>query len=131
VTTQRKALETKGAPAPISAFSLGVDADSLVFVSGQLGVDMDTGEVPEDVRDETRLVMEYLRSILAEADLEMGDVAKTTVYVTDFDDYKPINEVYANYFQAPYPARATVKVAGLLSGARVEIDAIAIRKRHD
>jgi len=124
---QRNNLTSTGVPAPASAFSSGVDADSVVFVSGQLGIDIGTGRVPDDVRAETRLVIEYIKAILAEAKLTLDHVAKTTVYVTDFVDYKAINEVYAAYFQAPYPARATVKVAGLLADARVEIEAIAVR----
>lgn len=131
MTTQyHRKLETGHAPAPSSTFSLGVDTGSLVFVSGQLGINIETGKVPENVRDEARLVMEYLQSILSEAGLGMDDVAKTTVYVTDFSDYRAINEVYAEYFQASYPARATVKVAELLAGARVEIEAIAVRRRE-
>ena len=124
---EMRAIATGGAPRPVSAYSQGIDAGALVAVSGQLGLDPATGEVPGDVREETRLVMEAIAAILDEAGLDMAAVAKTTIFLTDFADYQAVNEVYARYFQTP-PARSTVKVAGLLKGARVEIEALSVRQ---
>jgi reactive intermediate/imine deaminase len=118
---------TQDAPTPKAAYSQGIDAGVLVMVSGQLGVDPSTGEIPDDVGNETRLVMNHIRAVLAAANLSMDDVCKTTIFMTNFEDYGTVNEVYGEYFET-LPARSTVKVAELLMGARVEIEAIAVRR---
>jgi reactive intermediate/imine deaminase len=118
---------TEDALTPKAAYSQGIDAGVLVMVSGQLGVDPSTGEIPADVGDETRLVMNHIRAVLAAANLSMDEVCKTTIFMTNFEDYSTVNEVYGEYFET-LPARSTVKVAELLMGARVEIEAIAVRR---
>jgi 2-iminobutanoate/2-iminopropanoate deaminase len=118
---------TQDAPTPKAAYSQGIDAGVLVMVSGQLGVDPSTGEIPDDVGNETRLVMNHIRAVLAAANLSMDDVCKTTIFMTNFEDYGTVNEVYGESFET-LPARSTVKVAELLMGARVEIEAIAVRR---
>jgi 2-iminobutanoate/2-iminopropanoate deaminase len=118
-------IKTDAAPTPISAYSQGIDAGAVVVVSGQLGLSAD-GDVPDDVREETRLLMDNIAAVLDAAGLSMASVVKTTIFVTDFDDYAAVNDVYAEYFETP-PARSTVKVAGLLKAARVEIEALAVR----
>jgi 2-iminobutanoate/2-iminopropanoate deaminase len=125
-TSAPRPITTDRAPAAISAYSLGIDAGPLVVVSGQIGLGPDGGEIPTDIHDETRAVMENIAAVLDAAGLTMASVIKTTIFVTDFDDYGAVNEVYAEYFETP-PARSTVKVAGLLKGARVEIEALAVR----
>lgn len=122
-----RAITTDGAPRPVSAYSQGIDAGALLVVSGQLGLDRATGEVPASVQDEARLVMDAIRAILADGGVTMGAVVKTTIFLTDFRDYEVVDGVYAEYFDTP-PARSTVKVAGLLKGARVEIEALAVRR---
>ena len=121
-----RSIESDAAPAPISAYSQGIDAGAIVAVSGQLGLSPDGGDIPADIRDETRGVMDNIAAVLDAAGLTMASVVKTTIFVTEFDDYAAVNEVYAEYFQTP-PARSTVKVAGLLKDARVEIEALAVR----
>jgi reactive intermediate/imine deaminase len=118
---------TQDAPTPKAAYSQGIDAGVLVMVSGQLGVDPSTGEIPDDVGNETMLVMKHIRAVLVAVDLSMDDVCKTTIFMTDFEDYDTVNEVYSDYFET-LPARSTVKVAELLMGARVEIEAVAVRR---
>jgi reactive intermediate/imine deaminase len=118
---------TQDAPAPKAAYSQGIDVGVLAMVSGQLGVDPSTGEIPDDVGNETRLVMNHIRAVLAAANLSMDDVCKTTIFMTNFEDYGTVNEVYGEYFET-LPARSTVKVAELLMGARVEIEAVAVRR---
>jgi reactive intermediate/imine deaminase len=118
---------TQDAPAPKAAYSQGIDVGVLAMVSGQLGVDPSTGEIPDDVGNETTLVMKHIRAVLVAVDLSMDDVCKTTIFMTDFEDYDTVNEVYSEYFET-LPARSTVKVAELLMGARVEIEAIAVRR---
>jgi 2-iminobutanoate/2-iminopropanoate deaminase len=118
---------TQDAPAPKAAYSQGIDVGVLAMVSGQLGVDPSTGEIPDDVGNETTLVMKHIRAVLVAVDLSMDDVCKTTIFMTDFGDYDTVNEVYSEYFET-LPARSTVKVAELLMGARVEIEAVAVRR---
>lgn len=120
-------IETDGAPRPLAPYAQGADAGALLFVSGQLGLDPETNEVPDDVGAETRRLLQNVQAVLEAAGATLRDVVKTTIFMTDFDDYAAMNEAYSEFFPAPHPARATVKVAGLLAGARVEIEAIALR----
>ena len=126
MTHQRAAIVPENVPTPKSAFSMGIRSGQLVFVSGQLGIDLESGIPPADVRAETELVIDYIRRTLDAVGLGLEHVVKTTVYVTDFADYAAINEVYAREFPQPFPARATVQVAGLLAGTRLEIEAVAV-----
>lgn len=122
-----QSIATENAPIPKAAYLQGIDAGTMVAVSGQLGLDATSGAIPEDTRDEARLIMDYIQAILAATGLSMADVCKTTIFMTNFEDYATVNEVYGEYFEV-YPARTTVKVAELLMGARVEIEAIAVRR---
>jgi 2-iminobutanoate/2-iminopropanoate deaminase len=99
-----------------------------VFCAGQVGIDPATGRlVPGGVEDETARVLENVAAVLAAAGCTLADVVKTTVYLVDLGAFPRVNEVYARYFRAPHPARATVQVTALPAGAQVEIDAIAVR----
>ncbi len=122
----RVAIVSENVPTPKSAFSVAMRAAGLIFVSGQLGLDMDTGQPPANVGDEAELAIGYVRQVLAESGLGLKDVVKTTLYVTNFSDYATINKVYSRLFPQPFPARATVQVAGLLANARLEIEAVAV-----
>jgi 2-iminobutanoate/2-iminopropanoate deaminase len=121
------AIQTTEAPRPIAPYSQGIDAGRLIFVSGQLGIDPATSELPADVYEETRQLLRNVEAVLRAAGVTKRDVAKTTIFVTDLDDYVDVNRAYGEFFEQPFPARSTVKVAGLLAGARVEIEAIALR----
>lgn len=123
-------MRTEAAPAPVAGapYSQAVVSDSgpLVFVSGQLGVDPVTGGlVGDDVREQAALALRNLAAILAEAGSGLDGVLATRVYLTDLSDFAAMNEVYARAFGAHAPARATVGVAALPLGARVEIEATA------
>ena len=121
-------IESQSAPAAIGPYSQATEAGGMVFVSGQLPIDANTGEFAgEDIRTQTRQSLENIRAILKEASLDMCDVCKTTVLLADIGDFGPMNEVYAEFFSAPYPARAAFQVAALPKGAIVEIEAIASR----
>ncbi len=128
----RRAIATDAAPQAIGPYSQAIAAGSLVFCSGQIGLDPVTGSlVPGTVADETRRVLENLRAVLAAAGLELASVVRTTVYLTNLTDFPVVNQVYAEYFPAPSPARSTVQVAALPRDARVEIDAIAVSSTRD
>ena len=118
----KEKLETTNAPAAIGPYSQAVKRDGLVFVSGQLPIDPKTSE---DVSAQTRQSLENVRAILREGGYEMENVLKTTVFLQDMDDFAAMNEVYAQYFSEPYPARAAFQVAKLPKGAKVEIEVVA------
>lgn len=119
-------IETAEAPRAIGPYSQAVLADGWLFLSGQLPIDPATGVlVPGDVRQQTRRVLCNLQAVLEASGARVDDVVKTTVYLTNLADFKAVNEVYAATFSQAAPARATVGVAALPLGAKVEIDAIA------
>jgi 2-iminobutanoate/2-iminopropanoate deaminase len=125
----RSVIRTEKAPAPIGPYSQGIESGSLVFTSGQVGVDPATGKLVEGgVEAETRRTLENLRAILAAAGSRLEDVVKVTIFLADLQEFKAFNAVYAEYFPAQPPARTTVGVAALPASARVEIDAIAVRR---
>jgi len=125
----RRAVKTDKAPAAIGPYSQGirVDCGSLIFVSGQIPLHPETGEiVGETVTEQTKQVMENIINVLAEAGVDFTTVAKTTIYLVDMEDFKEVNEVYATYFDEDPPARATIQVGRLPKDVKVEIDAIAV-----
>jgi 2-iminobutanoate/2-iminopropanoate deaminase len=124
-----KPIHTEKAPAAIGPYSQAVDSGaSLVFVSGQLPIDPATGAFPEGgVAEQTRQSLTNARAILQAAGLDLGNVVKTTVFLADMADFGAMNEVYAQFFAAPFPARSAVAVKDLPKGARVEIECIAAR----
>ena len=122
----REAVQTDRAPAAIGPYSQAVRAGGLVFLSGQIPIDPATGElVAGDVAAETRQVMANLGAVLAAAGCGFDDLVKVTIFLTDMADFGAVNGVYGEVFSAAPPARATVAVAGLPKGVRVEISGVA------
>ena len=124
-----KSIQTDQAPAAIGPYSQAIDSGAgLVFVSGQIPIDPSTGTfVPGGIREQTRQSLTNAQAILAAAGLGLGNVVKTTVFLADMGDFAAMNEVYAQFFAAPYPARSAVAVKTLPKGALVEIECIAVR----
>ena len=123
-----KAISTPAAPAAIGPYSQGVAAGSTVYVSGQLPMDPATGEFPgADIVSQTRQSLKNLQSILEANSMSMADVVKNTVLLADIAEFSQMNGVYAEFFAEPYPARAAFQVAALPRGARVEIEAVAVK----
>ena len=125
----RQVIQTSEAPQAIGPYSqaISVPAGKLTFLSGQIPLDPQTGQlVSGDISKETERVMENLRAVLKGAGLEFSHVARCTIFLTDLNDFGKVNDVYGRYFPSAPPARATVQVAALPKGARVEIDAIAV-----
>ena len=122
-------INTEKAPAAIGPYSQAVDSGAgLVFVSGQLPIDPATGVFPEGgIAQQTRQSLLNAQSILREAGLDLSHVVKTTVFLADMGDFAAMNAVYAEFFQAPFPARSAVAVKTLQKGAMVEIECIAAR----
>ncbi|WP_217583031.1 RidA family protein [Helicobacter pylori] len=116
------------APKAIGPYSQAIATNDLVFVSGQLGIDVSTGEFKgADIHSQTTQSMENIKAILKEAGLGMDSVVKTTILLKSLDDFAVVNEIYGSYFTEPYPARATFQVAKLPKDALVEIEAIATK----
>jgi reactive intermediate/imine deaminase len=119
-------IDTKEAPAAIGPYSQGTRAAGLIFVSGQIPLDPATGQiVPGDVAAQAERVLGNIEAILRAVGCGLADVARTTIYLVDLAHFAVVNDVYARFFAAPYPARVTVQVSALPRGALVEIDAIA------
>ena len=128
MATELRAIATAGAPKAIGPYSQAIAAGDLIFCAGQVALDPASGDsVTGDVRVQTERVLDNLSAVLAAAGSDLRHVVKTTVYLTDFDDFAAMNEVYAKRFGEHRPARATVGVSALPKGLRVEIECVAIR----
>jgi 2-iminobutanoate/2-iminopropanoate deaminase len=122
-------ISTKSAPAAIGPYSQAVRAGGMVFLSGQIPLDPATGQmIASDITAQTEQVMKNLAAVLEAAGCGFDDVVRTTIYLVDLADFQAVNDAYGRRFVSNPPARATVQVAALPRGARVEIDAIAIAK---
>ena len=125
----KRVLETPSAPGALGPYSVAVQAGDFVFVSGQVGIDPVTGDrAPDNVAAQTKQIMENLRAILGDLGLTLEDVAKTTIFLTDMDDFPTVNDIYGGYFANDPPARSTVQVCALPGGFQVEIEVTAARK---
>ncbi len=123
-----QAIHTNSAPAAIGPYSQAIQAGGTLYVSGQIPIDPATGSFAgEDIVSQTRQCLTNIRAILAEAGYTMADVVKTTVLMTDLSEFTTMNQVYAEFFQTPYPARAAFQVAALPRNARVEIECVAVK----
>lgn len=123
------AISTKDAPGAIGPYSQAVRAGSLVFLSGQIPIDPGTGElVSGTIEQETERVMDNLAAVLAAAGCSFADVVRTTIFLVNLGDFQAVNGTYGKRFSGVFPARATVQVAALPRGCRVEIDAIAVAR---
>lgn len=122
-------IKTSNAPAAIGPYSQAIDSGAgLVFVSGQLPIDPATGAFPEGgVKEQTKQSLLNASAILREAGLGLANVVKTTVFLADMGDFAAMNEVYSEFFSAPFPARSAVAVKALPKGALVEIECIAVK----
>jgi 2-iminobutanoate/2-iminopropanoate deaminase len=126
----KTAVETRQAPSAIGPYSQAILGEQWMFCSGQIGLDPVTGAlVAGGVEAESRRALENLREVLSKAGLGFDDVVKATLFVIDLKEFDVVNRVYGEHFAPPYPARSTVQVAALPRGARIEIEAIALRRK--
>jgi 2-iminobutanoate/2-iminopropanoate deaminase len=126
----KRAITTDAAPAAIGPYSQAVEIGGVIYLSGQIPLDPNRGRIVEGtIEDETRQVLKNLQSVLAAEGLTTDAIVRTTVYLTNLEDFPRVNQTYAEFFKEPYPARATVQVSALPRGARIEIDAVAVAKR--
>ncbi|HYD47680.1 MAG TPA: RidA family protein [Terriglobales bacterium] len=123
----KSVIESSAAPQAIGPYSQAIRSGQWLFCSGQIPLDPSSGQiVAGGIEAETEQVMANLKAVLAAAGAGFSQVVRTTIYLADLADFARVNEIYGRYFEAPFPARATVGVAALPRGARVEIDAIAV-----
>ncbi len=123
----KRIINSSNAPAPIGPYNQAVLVDNTLYVSGQIALDTLTGELEmSDIKTETKKVMDNLGAILNEVGADYSNIVKCSIFVSNMDNFDSINEVYANYFTADFPARETVEVSCLPKKVNVEISAIAI-----
>ena len=119
-------IHTQAAPAAIGPYSQAIQAGNMLFASGQLGINPATGELASGVEAQTHQAMRNVGEILKQADMAYDNIVKTTIFVTDLNDFATVNAIYQRYFEGNYPARSCVQVAALPKNAFVEIECIAI-----
>lgn len=125
----KQIINTPKAPAPIGPYNQAVKAGGLLFISGQVALKAETGELAiSDIFEETHQVMKNLRAILSEAGLDFNAVVKASIFLSDMELFGQVNEIYGKYFEGDFPARETVAVKGLPKNVNVEISMIAITK---
>ena len=122
----KKSIYSSKAPAPVGPYSQAVQVGSMVFVSGQLGMDPADGSMAPDVVAQTHRAMDNLMAVLAEAGASARNIVKTTIFLANMDDFSTVNGIYETYLQDPFPARACVEVARLPKDAKVEVEAVAV-----
>jgi len=120
-------VSTPSAPTAIGPYSQAIDTGSFVFVSGQLPVDPATGAIPDGAAAQAEQAFANVRAILEATGLGLESVVKTTVFLADLADFAAVNDAYSRAFRAPFPARSCVQVAAIPKGARLEVEAIAVR----
>ena len=124
----KQVINTSAAPTAIGPYSQAIQVGNLVYTSGQIPINPATNSFVEGgIKEQTRQSLSNVQAILKEAGLNMGNVIKTTVFMADMNDFAAMNEVYAEFFAAPYPARSAVAVKTLPKGALVEIEVIAAK----
>lgn len=123
---EKKEIATQNAPAAIGPYSQAVQIGSMLYTSGQIPIDPATGALVEGgIKEQGTQVFQNLKAVLAEAGADFSNVVKVNVFLTNLDDFAALNELYASYFEKPYPARSCVEVSGLPKGALVEIELVA------
>ncbi len=123
-----KVISTTKAPAAIGPYSQAIEVNGFVYASGQIPIDPATGQFVEGgIKEQTRQSLTNAQNILKEAGTDLSHVVKTTVYLSDIANFAPMNEVYAEFFTEPYPARSAVAVKDLPKGALVEIEGLAAK----
>lgn len=123
-----KAIHTKNAPEALGPYSQAIQAGDFVYVSGQIGINPETGELAEGIKKQTEQVMKNLQAILTEANADFSQAVKFTIYLSSMDDFATVNDIYGSYLTEPYPARATFEVSKLPKDALVEIEVVVYTK---
>ncbi len=121
-------ISTDKSPAAIGPYSQALSSGNIVFVSGQIPINAQTGTMADTIEEQATQSLTNVKNILEAAGLTMKNVIKTSVFLSDLNDFSKVNEIYAQFFTEPYPARSCVQVAAIPKGAKVEIECIAIKE---
>ena len=124
---EKKVIASKKAPAALGPYSQAIEVNGLIYTSGVIGINPETGKVGETVEEQTKQVLENLKGLLADAGSNLDQTVKTTVFLKNMDDFGKVNEIYASYFHGDFPARSCVEAARLPKDFLVEIELIAIK----
>lgn len=124
----KQSINTDKAPQAIGPYSQGIRTGNLIFTSGQIPAGPESGTIADGIERQTRQAIENVKAVLEAAGAGLSDVVKTTVFIKDLSDFAKINEIYAEYFSEPYPARSCVEVARLPKDVLIEIEAVAEAK---
>lgn len=122
-----KIIQTNSAPAAVGPYSQAVETDNFVFASGQIALNPATGEMAEGIEAQAHQALKNAQAVIAASGAKWENVIKTTVFITNIDDFGKVNEIYATYFKQPYPARSCVEVSKLPKGALIEVEVIATK----
>lgn len=124
----KKAINAQNAPAAVGPYVHAVATEQMVYTSGQLGLEPETGEMPAGIEEQTHLSLKNLKAVLEAGGSDLDHVVKTTVFLDNMDDFATVNAIYGEYFKNEVPARSCVEVAKLPKGGLVEIEAVAVKK---
>ncbi|GGJ82587.1 endoribonuclease [Lentibacillus kapialis] len=124
----RKEIYTEEAPAAIGPYSQAIEAGDFIYVSGQIGINPETGEVADGIDAQTKQVMHNLQAILTKSDSDFSQVVKFTIYIDSMDNFATVNDIYGSYLTQPYPSRATVEVSRLPKNVLIEMDAVVYKQ---
>lgn len=122
-----KVVKTDKAPGAIGPYSQGIDIGNMIFFSGQIPLDPETGVMPEGIEAQARRALDNVKGLLESQNLTFKNVVKTTVFLDNINDFATMNGIYAEYFEEPYPARSAVEVAKLPKGALLEVEVVAVK----
>ena len=122
-----KVVKTNKAPGAIGPYSQGIDIGNMIFFSGQIPLDPETGMMPKGIEAQTRRALDNVKGLLESQNLTFKNVVKTTVFLDNINDFATMNGIYAEYFEEPYPARSAVEVAKLPKGALLEVEVVAVK----
>ncbi len=124
----KREIKTNNAPLPVGPYSQAIMTENLMFLSGQIGINPKTGKLVEGgVEEQTKQIFSNIKAVLEEAELNLSDIIKVTVFLKDINDFKMVNEIYVTYFDKPYPARSAVAIKELPLNVDIEIEVIAIK----
>ena len=123
----KEIIKTDKAPEVIGPYSQGIRIDNLIFTSGQIAINPETGEIPESIEEQTKQVLENIKSILEASETNINNVIKTTVFLKDMNDFEKMNSIYETYFINEKPARSAIEVSRLPKDVKIEIEVIAHR----
>ncbi|MFC4736429.1 RidA family protein [Bacillus daqingensis] len=122
---QKNIIHTNLAPEAIGPYSQAVEVDGVIYTSGQIGLNPETGELAEGVEDQAHQVMKNVSAVLEAAGADTSTIIKALIFLQNMDDFTVVNEIYASYLQEPYPARSAVEISRMPKGALVEVEVIA------